>query len=230
LPLSFLAVMALYAVGNMLLKKERGRLPAEVRAGWGAVTAALIAVLIGLTGNLSPANVKTFSLYFGGMAAVVGVMFLRIEILKLCLHLSRLVCDRLLKLNNWVARVVISKIEQIHSQTMVYFTKGDGIVALNHAALYVLENEQTSNLMVVHCYEDEKDIPKHLAEQLRTVDRLYPELRIDFVAVKGKFGPELIEKLSRKLEVPKNFMFIGTPGDRFPHLLADLGGVRLIIG
>ncbi|MFH2202054.1 MAG: APC family permease [Elusimicrobiota bacterium] len=228
--LSFLAVMALYAVGNMLLKKERGRLPAEVRAGWGAVTAALIAVLIGLTGNLTPTNVKTFTLYFGGMAAVVGVMFLRIEILKLCLYLSRLAFDRMLKFNSWVARVVIAKIDEIHSQTMIYFTKGDGIVALNHAALYVLENEQTSNLMVVHCYEDEKDIPEHLAEQLRTVDRLYPELRIDFVAVKGKFGPTLIEQLSRKLDVPKNFMFIGTPGDRFPHQLADLGGVRLIIG
>jgi hypothetical protein len=29
--------------------------------------------------------------------------------------------------------------------------------------------------------------------------------------------------------VPKNQMFIGTPGDRFPHRIETLGGVRLII-
>jgi hypothetical protein len=28
---------------------------------------------------------------------------------------------------------------------------------------------------------------------------------------------------------PKNQMFIGTPGDRFPRRLEELGGVRLII-
>ena len=43
------------------------------------------------------------------------------------------------------------------------------------------------------------------------------------------FGPELIEELSRECKVPKNFMFIGSPGTHFPFRLADLGGVRLII-
>jgi hypothetical protein len=29
--------------------------------------------------------------------------------------------------------------------------------------------------------------------------------------------------------VPKNYMFIGAPGQDFPHNLSELGGVRLII-
>jgi hypothetical protein len=29
--------------------------------------------------------------------------------------------------------------------------------------------------------------------------------------------------------VAKNYMFIGTPGDWFPHRIETLGGVRLII-
>jgi hypothetical protein len=82
---------------------------------------------------------------------------------------------------------------------------------------------------VVHVYDDEKDIPAGLARQLSAIDHLYPRLRIDFLAVKGAFGPELIELLSRRLGVPKNYMFIGTPGDRFPHRLEHLGGVRLIL-
>ena len=47
--------------------------------------------------------------------------------------------------------------------------------------------------------------------------------------VKGKFGPPIIEQLSRRLNVPKNLMFIATPGDRFPHDIEDLGGVRVIL-
>jgi hypothetical protein len=81
----------------------------------------------------------------------------------------------------------------------------------------------------VHVYEREEDIPANLAEDLRTIDKVYPQLRIDFLAVKGAFGPELIERLSRRLKVDKNYMFIGTPGDRFPHRVEALGGVRLIL-
>ncbi|MEJ2216894.1 MAG: hypothetical protein P8099_09790 [Gemmatimonadota bacterium] len=49
------------------------------------------------------------------------------------------------------------------------------------------------------------------------------------LAVKGTFGPELIERLSQRLGEPKSAMFIGTPGDRFPHRVEDLGGVRIIL-
>ena len=101
---------------------------------------------------------------------------------------------------------------------------------MNRAALYVLQNEQMKRLKVVHVYQDEAHVDHvKLAEQLRTIDEVYPELRIDLVLVRGKFGPELIEELSKRLGVPKNYMFLGTPGDRFPHNIAELGGVRLII-
>jgi len=43
------------------------------------------------------------------------------------------------------------------------------------------------------------------------------------------FGPELIERLSREWHIPKNYMFIGSPAGNFPHRVAELGGVRLII-
>lgn len=52
---------------------------------------------------------------------------------------------------------------------------------------------------------------------------------IELEVVHGVFGPEIIDKLSRQWNVPKNFMFIGSPGDHFLYGLAELGGVRLII-
>ncbi|HSM37209.1 MAG TPA: APC family permease [Longimicrobiales bacterium] len=229
--LSFLSVMALYAIGNMLLKKTRGRLPRAVQAAWPAVLLALAAVMVGIIGNvfLDPGNVRVFSVYYVIGLAVVAVMFLRVELLRVLLSLSRAVVDRVTAVNDWVRKTVYGKIEEISGQEVVYFTKGDDISILNRAALYVLKNEQTHNLKVVHAYEEEGEIPQGIAGQLATIDHLYPQLKIDFLAVRGAFGPELIERLSRRLGVPKNAMFIGTPGDRFPHRVEDLGGVRIIL-
>lgn len=229
--LSFLGVMALFAVGNMLLKVKRARLPRPVRAGWSTVVFGLLAVCVGLLGNLllNPAYVRIFGVYFVIALVVVGVMFLRVQILKVALALSRAAIERVQEANRRISHLIIRGIDRINSQSVIFFTRGDNLATLNRAALYVLENEQTKRFTVIHCYEREEEIPADLAEQIRIIDRIYPEIRIDLVLVKGSFGPELIERLSQRLRVPKNYMFIGTPGDHFPRRIADLGGVRLIM-
>jgi glutaredoxin-related protein len=215
----------------MLLKKTRGRLPRSERARWPTVIVALLAVLVGLMGNilLDPLNVEVFATYYFFGVMAVALMFLRIEILKVGLFVSRAVVDKVMAANEWVRRTVYAKIEDISSREVVYFTKGDDISVLNRAALYVLKNEQTNRLKVVNVYQQEEEIRSDLASQLATIDHLYPQLKIDFLAVQGTFGPELIERLSQRLGVAKNAMFIGTPGDRFPHRVEDLGGVRIIL-
>ncbi|MFY9224364.1 MAG: APC family permease [Blastocatellia bacterium] len=229
--LSFLCVMALFAVGNMLLKIKRDRLPREIRASWGAVIIAFIAVIVGLIGNLliNPAYVRVFLIYFGVAFLVVEIMFLRVQILKAILAISQMMIEKVNYLNQKIASNIISGISQINNQTVIFFSRGDSLRTLNQAALYVLQNEQSKRLVVLHCYNTEEEIPKELTEQLDTVDKIYPELRIDLILIKGRFGPELIEKVSQRLKVPKNYMFIGTPSDRFPHNIAQLGGVRLIM-
>jgi len=230
--ISFLSVMALFGIGNMMLKVRRARLPREDRASWPTVTLALVAVLLGLLGNLllDPAYIRVFASYFAGVGAIVAVMFLRVHLMRGVLFVVRAVSERVLAANRWVRDTVRAKIDEINSRAVIYFTKGDDPAALNRAALYVLENEQTNRMQVITVYGDESEIPPQLAEHLADIDRLYPQLRIDFLAVKGTFGPEIIEKLSQRLGVPKNYMFIGTPGDRFPHRVEALGGVRLILG
>ena len=229
--LSFLGVMALFAIGNMLLKVKRARLPRSVRASWPSVIFALVAVLAGLAGNLwlNPSYAEIFTIYLTVCAAAVAVMFLRVQILRGILAGSRVVVARIRNGSRWLNARMMAKIRQINSLQVIYFSRGDDLAALNRAAVYVLENEQTTRMKVVHCYEDRKDIPDSLAGNLKTIDHTYPRIRIDLVLVKGHFGPELIERLSRRFGVPKNYMFIGTPGDRFPHTLSDLGGVRLIM-
>jgi len=220
--ISFLGVMALFAIGNMLLKVKRRRLPRDARAAWPAVILATAAVLTGLVGNALidfPHRITIFTIYFIVAVAAVTITFFSAEILKFLLR-------TLAPISKWL----LAKLEEVKGQKAVFFTKGDNLANLNRAALYVLQNEQLARLKVVHVYQREEDLQvDHLSEQLRTIDRVYPELRIDLVLVKGKFGPELIDELSSSMDVPKNYMFIGTPGDRFPHNIAELGGVRLII-
>ncbi len=229
--LSFLSVMSLFAIGNMLLKARRGRLPRDTRAGWPTVSVALFAVLLGLVGNIvmDPVNVEIFAGYFLAVVAVVAVMFLRLHILRVVLSVMRSIADKVQSMNDRVRERVLAHIDIINSTDMVYFTKGDEPAILNRAVQYVLQNEQTNRLKVVHVYEPDEKVPAELAEHLTALDHLYPEIRIDFVAVRGTFGPQLIDALSRRLGVPKNQMFIGTPGARFRHRVEDLGGVRLIV-
>ncbi|PKN55652.1 MAG: hypothetical protein CVU56_20305 [Deltaproteobacteria bacterium HGW-Deltaproteobacteria-14] len=189
--LSILCVMALFAIGNMLLKKTRARLPSTTRASWPAVTLALFAVLAGLVGNIvaDPEYVKIFGVYFAAAIVVIALMFLRIEILKLALFVPRSVLDKVRAFNVWVDGRVHSKIDAINSQRMIYPTKGDSLPMLNRAALYVLRNENTRNLLVVFAFEREDQVPADLAGHLETVDRLYPQLRIDHPRGEGRLRP-----------------------------------------
>lgn len=229
--ISFLSVMALFAIGNMLLKVKRAKLPRAVRAGWPMVLFSFAAVLVGLVGNvlLDPTYVRVFGTYFLAAGTVVALMFLRVQILRLLLFLVRSLVDRILRWNAWLSETIRSLIDHINNRSVVYFAKGDDPEELNRAALYAMQNEQTSHLKVVYAFQEEGEIPPHLAQHLEEIDHLYPSLRIDFLAIKGIFGPELIERISLLLDVPRNYMFIGTPGDRFPHRIEELGGVRLIM-
>ena len=229
--LAFLSVMALFAVGNMLLKVRRAKLPRNIRASWPTVAFGFVAVLIGLVGNivLDPLNVEIFEVYFLATAALVALMFARREVLKVTLYISRAIFEKVGAASNLLHKRIVGEIDHISNTAVIYFTKGDDLVTLNKAVLYVLANEQTSRLKVVHVCEKDEDIPPQLAGHLRTIDHLYPQLRIDFVVVHGTFTPEIIEGISRRYDIPKNYMFIGTPGDHFPHEIADLGGVRLVL-
>ena len=229
--LSFLTVMALFAIGNLLLKRARSRLPRSVTASRASIIVALSAVVVALIGNvlLSTRNAEVFLAYASVALLAVGAMLFRIRVLRIVLIASRAVAERVLALNRAIRESAIGWIDEINAVGVVYFTKGDSVPVLRRAAEYVLRNEQTNRMTVVHIYDDEQAIPAGLASALATIDREFPPLRIDVLFVRGTFSPALVDALSSRLEVPKNLMFIGTPGDRFPYRIESLGGVRLIL-
>ncbi|MEJ2581491.1 MAG: APC family permease [Acidobacteriota bacterium] len=229
--ISFLAVMALFGVGNILLKIRRASLPRPTIASWPSVLVAIAAVVAALVGNilLNPAYLRVFLGYFVPAILIVGIMLSRIEIMRIMLFAIRSVSEGIQQRTSRAATAILNKINQINSQRFVFFTRGDSIANLNQAMLYVRRNEHTNRIRVAIAYTDKKEIPERLAQDLEVLDEAYPEIDIEYVEVEGEFGPELIDKLSRRWQVPKNFMFIGSPGDHFPYRLEELGGVRLII-
>ena len=229
--LSFLGVMTLFAAGNILLKINRSKLPRHVRASWPGVLLALFATVLGIVGNiaLNPRYFWVFLSYFVPTALLISVMLWRTKILKVMLFVMRSGMVWVRRHNERISRSIVSKIEEINSQGIVFFTGGDSRYSLNQAMLYVMRNEETKRLKVVHVYEREEDIPPQLEHDLAFLDDVYPDINVEFITVRGRFGPELIERLSQDWNIAKNYMFIGSPTGRFPYRLADLGGVRLII-
>ena len=125
--------------------------------------------------------------------------------------------------------MVRRQLRELSKQEFVFFTKGDNVSNLNKVMAYVVENEFTNRLKIVTLLKDGEKYPQELLNDIRVLDRAYEQIEVDVVAIEGHFGPQLIDELSEKWCIPKNFMFIGSPGDRFPYQISELGGVRLII-
>lgn len=229
--ISFLLVMALFAIGNILLKVKRDRLPRPERAGGMAILVALVAVGAGAVGNaiLNPSYLGVFFQYLAPTLLVIVVMLNRILILRTLLSLIHYVFDPLRRMVLQTNRGIQQLIEDINSQEFVFFTKGDNVASLNKVMQYISENEQTQKLKIVMVISEGQVVPEQLVSDLAVLDRAYPELHIEFIQMTGRFGPELIQELSLAWKIPVNFMFIGSPSDRFPYRIEQLGGVRLII-
>jgi amino acid transporter len=229
--ISFLSVMALFGFGNILLKVKRNRLPRPVRASALAVLLAIAAVAAALVGNavLNPAYVLVFLQYFIPTATVVFIMLYRTTLLGIIAYMVRQIKDpiaRFLPFNSYMVKRLIGR---IRSQEFVFFTRGDNIANINKVMRYIDENEHTRRIKIVNVIKEGEVPDKKLIHEVDVLDRAYPSFVVDFVVIKGHFGPELIQELSDKWHIPKNFMFIGSPGDRFIYGLEELGGVRLVI-
>ncbi|NVO83348.1 APC family permease [Hymenobacter terrestris] len=229
--ISFLSVMALFAIGNFLLKSKRPNLPRPVYAGIITVTVALISVLVALYGNvqLNPRFLIVFLQYFLPSMAVVYIMLNRASILELVLAAANSFAHKYPGVSRFSRLQVQKATRELHQQEFVFFTKGDNVSNLNKVMAYVVENEFTNRLKIVTLLREGETYPPELLKDIEVLDRAYEQIRVDFVAMPGHFGPELIDRLSEEWNVPKNFMFIGSPGDRFPYQISELGGVRLII-
>ncbi|WP_127141816.1 APC family permease [Flagellimonas marinaquae] len=229
--IAFLSVMALFGIGNILLKVRRKNLPRPERSGWLSLLIAILAVITALVGNiiLNPDYLAVFMEYFIPTIALVLVMLNRTALLKLLLRLIRYFLDPINRFMVKSYHSINRVIDRINDQEFVYFTKKDDVSALNKVLLYIRNNEHTRKLKIVSVFPEGEKAADSFVSDLNVLDREYPEIKIEYIQLNGEFTPELIKELSNRWNIPINFMFIGSPGDKFPYPLQDLGGVRLII-
>ena len=222
--------MILFVVGNMLLKVKRSKIPRPVIAGWGSLFFALLAVSVALVGNgiMNPPYLIVFLEYFTPALIIVAVMQWRIGILKGLFYLINKIAAKLIRPLMRLKEVLRLKMEEINSQQVVFFTRGDNIANLNSVMLYVKHNEHTNNVKMVFVKSPGQNAPERLAHDVEFLDDAYPDINIQFIEEEGEFSPELVHQLSRKWDIPPNFMFIGCPSGELPFGLADFGGVRVI--
>jgi len=234
--ISFLSVMSLFGLGNILLKVRRKKLPRPERASYISVLIAILAVLTALLGNIFmppkkglPSNLTVFLYYFIPAILFIAVMLNRTILLKFLLGVIDAIFD---PIRHFVLRLdqkIQKTVDKINDQEFVFFTKGDNIATLNQVMQYIIQNEHTRKLKIVIALKEDQAPPKNLSQEINFLDKEYPEIDIDFIIEKGEFTPELIQILSKKWNIPVNFMFIGSPSDKFPYKVEELGGVRLII-
>lgn len=234
--ISFLSVMSLFGIGNILLKIRRKSLPRPERASWISVIVGISAVVIALIGNITmpskdgaASNLTVFLYYFIPTILFVTIMLNRTVILKIILKILDSIFDPIrtffIKADNKIKLTV----DKINQQEFVFFTKGDSLSTLNKVMLYIKQNEHTKKIKIVVALSDGQVQPENFAQEIDFLDREYPEIDIELVVLEGEFNPELIRQLSEKWKIPINFMFIGSPSGKFPYKIEELGGVRLII-
>ena len=229
--IAFLGVMALFGIGNLLLKIKRNRLPRPERASYPAVLVAITGILLALLGNviLNPGYLAIFLEYLVPTILIVGFMLYRTPILKgVLLFLDYITPSNKLLFNNTKRKIQVA-IRKINSQEFVFFTKGDNVESINKVLQYISANEETRRLKIVNIYNKGEKVPERLKTDIEVLDRAYPNIFIEFIEEEGEFGPKKIKELSKRWKIPINFMFIGSPGDKFPYKLHELGEVRLII-
>jgi amino acid transporter len=225
--ISFLGVMTLFGIGNILLKIRRKELKRTYRAGWITILIAIIATTLGMLGNvvIDYKNLLFFMEYFIPTVFLVVLMYLRIPMLKGVLQM----------LNNLMTRIllwrttIIDKITGIVEQKVILFTRGGNLARLNTAFMYIIKNESSRSVIVLHLYNH----PEHNKEQdiqdsLDTLKEIYPTLKSNLVVRKEKFSSEIVDAVSKEFGVPTNNIFIGAPEEKHSFSIQDLGGVRVI--
>jgi amino acid transporter len=225
--ISFLGVMTLFGIGNILLKIKRKELKRTYHAPWGVILVAIAATGLGMIGNviIDSMNFLFFLEYFIPTVLLVVIMYLRIPILKAVLEVLNNLMSKILV---WRTKV-IDNIINITDQRVILFTRAVSLRRLHAAFNYIVKNESSQSVVVLHLYsKPEQNAEASLKVSLETIREIFPTINVDLVVRNGKFGPDIIEEVSNEFDVAKNNIFIGAPEEKHTFSVQDLGGVRVI--
>jgi len=224
---AFLTVMSLFALSLVILQMERPKLPRAMKnnlfipaCSFVLVMVALVSALVGNSGTI-----PVFLLYLSVLMVLLFCYLYRLGLLRM---LGKLVgLTRCSSVSSYIAK----QVDTIRNQSScVYFSKTANLCRLNKALRYVRSNENANHIRIVHLYESEEDIPRHLIQYTQLLDAMYPMIKVDAVFVRASFGAPAIDFLSKEWNVPPNLMFMTCPASQeHGKRIEDLRGVRVIM-
>lgn len=226
--ISFLGVMTLFAIGNLVLRVNRPDLKRTYQGPVIYVILAMTSTLLGIIGNMfiDPRNVLFFSFYFFPAMALVLLMIYRDFVLESMLKITEKIKPLYRLVFPWFEHVIKPKIILfVHSPEKLY-----------QALEYIRKNETSRNIVIVHCLENgDHDHPKKyedsFADFLRVFEeaKVFPNFKMEYlVETEVPFGPEAIRKYANRFRISLNNVFVGSIHESHDFSFDEMGGVRII--
>lgn len=224
--ISFLGVMSLFAIGNMILRQTRSDLKRSYRGPLLYAFLASAATGLGILGNIliDPKNLLYFLIYFLPVLSLVLVMIYRDYILEWLLNIVKGIPFLYTLVEPWFHHVIRPRI--------ILF--GHHPHKLYSALEYIRKNETSRNITIVFCKESTEDTHVLLKKFQTYIDvfceaHVFHNLSLDLVIEETlPFGPEAVKAYATRYKINRNNVFIGSIHDSHDFSFEDLGGVRII--
>ncbi|KAL5497753.1 hypothetical protein ACEPAH_2684 [Sanghuangporus vaninii] len=229
--MTWLSVMTLFPISDLLLKFNRGRISRSRRTSLLVVFAALLVGLIAFAGNIAidPTTVGYFSAY----AIAIWMLFFIADHKAKLVKWSYWVYDQSPIMHEWrwarrFSDGLVKALRRLRRRPVCVLAKSDEIHHLFQMITYVSKNEETSCMKLVHFYQKVEEIPSEIEANAKLLDEAFPEITVDLIFVQAQFTPSAIAALSHKLNIPRGLMFMSCPGPEFKAGSAAELGTRII--
>jgi amino acid transporter len=224
--ISFLGVMTLFAIGNLILRRTRSDLKRTYRGPLLYTILAATATGAGIIGNIliDPNNFIYFLWYFVPTITLVYLMIYRDIVLDSLLNALGKGSFLYERLQPWFEHVIRPRIIVFAHHPEKLFSTLE----------YIEKNETSRNISVVFCTTGEPQARKFALEFDHYIStfkaaRVFPNLNIDLVIeTELKFNPETVRMYAHRYRITRNNIFIGTIHHTHGFTFEDLGGVRIV--
>ncbi|MEP7103647.1 MAG: APC family permease [Candidatus Dojkabacteria bacterium] len=221
--ISFLGVMTLFALGNLILRRTRSELKRPYKAPLFFVIAAFISTTIGLIGNsvIDLKNDAYFLFYFIPAITIVFSIIYRKELLKVVLPLFK--NNR--TIYNWISDRYF---ESIRTSYYVFVHNTSRLYSILE---YINRNENGSHVLIIACKD--KDNSAEMSKVKKILPCLkeagvLPHLNIEYTYIDKEFGPDVVDEVAKTYKINKNKIFIGALHHHNDFNYDELGGVRIV--
>lgn len=220
--ISFLGVMSLFAVGNLVLRKTREELQRPYRAPFPFVVIALVSTVAGLMGNIAvdPKNTVYFLTYFIPATVLVLSAIYRKDLYQTFVNAFRFVPP--------LRRYFERKLRETTNERLYVFIHH--LDRLAPIVEYIQRNENGRRVTLIHCKHGHRNLVDHARRALASMQEAGFLQGYDYAVeyLDEPFTPELLDRYARRKRINKNRIFMGQIHRYHTFTYDELGGVRII--